>query len=279
MIYGKSGSKQGAELSRFLAEQLTGAGKIFSDQQLQTIKTAVVESTKALDEGDTLTAVKRLQALKKLGTPGNLGSYAGAALEADALHGKLVEQGRAALKSAHEKLSAGETFPGVLGIVSANRVYGLVPELRSDLASAQRDLGKNAQLKDFLRQAEALDRALALAEQKGAGPRKQAITALSQVIARFPESPAAENAQAKLGELGAEPVSITTAAAERPMSLRTWTDTTGKFSVEAEFAALDGNNVKLKRKDGSVLSVPLDKLSNQDRAFVSDAMKNGAAEK
>jgi hypothetical protein len=270
MLYGKSGSKQGAELPRFLTEQLSGAGRIFSDLQLQTIKSAVAESTKALDEGDVATAVKRMGALKKLGTPGKLGSYASAALEADALHAKLVEQARAALKSAQEKLSAGDPFAGVLGIVSANRIYGLLQDLRSELVSAQRDLAKNAQLKELMPQAEALDKALALAEQKGTSPRKQAVTALSQVIARFPESPAAEMAQAKLADLGAEPVA---AAANAQVALRTWTDATGKFNVVAEFVSLEGNNVQLKRKDGTILSVPLDKLSAKDREFLSNTLK------
>jgi hypothetical protein len=170
-------------------------------------------------------------------------------------------------------LSAGETFSGVLGIVSANRIYGLVPELRSDLAAAQRDLGKNAQLKELLRQAEVLDKALVLADPKSTGARKLAIGALSQVVARFPGSPAADAAQAKLGELGADPVSIDRAAAEPAQALRTWTDDTGKFKVEAEFVSLVGDAVKLKRKDGLILTVPLDKLSRKDREFLSAASK------
>ena len=44
---------------------------------------------------------------------------------------------------------------------------------------------------------------------------------------------------------------------------RTWTDNTGKFSVEAEFVDIDDGNVRLKRSNtGKVISVPLKRLSD-----------------
>lgn len=48
---------------------------------------------------------------------------------------------------------------------------------------------------------------------------------------------------------------------------RTWSDRTGKFSVEAEFVDLVDDTVHLKKADGSMLKVPLAKLSNKDQAF------------
>ena len=74
-----------------------------------------------------------MESLRKLGTPGKLGSYASAALEADSLYAKLVEEGQSALKSAQGKLAGDNKFQGVLGVVSANRIYGSLPDLRKDL--------------------------------------------------------------------------------------------------------------------------------------------------
>jgi SLA1 Homology Domain 1 (SHD1) protein len=273
MLYGKSGAKEGAELPRFLTEHLGNAGKIFSDQQLQTIRSAVEESNKALTDNDPLAAVKRMEALRKLGTPGKLGSYATAALEADSLYARLVEQGRTALKTSQEGLAADDKFMGVLGVVSANRIYGPLPELRKDLVAAERDLGKNAELKDSLKQADALDKALALAGQKGTSQRKSGIAALGQVIARFPDGPAAKIAQAKLTELGVEPAPISKTAGQPSTALRKWTDITGKFKIEAELVSLTDGNVQLKKKDGSLVSVPLDKLSQADREFIATDKK------
>lgn len=44
-----------------------------------------------------------------------------------------------------------------------------------------------------------------------------------------------------------------------------WTDVSGKFSVEAEFVGIDGENVKLLKKDGTTITVPLSKLSATSR--------------
>jgi SLA1 homology domain 1, SHD1 len=44
-----------------------------------------------------------------------------------------------------------------------------------------------------------------------------------------------------------------------------WTDITGKFSVDAEFVAIQPATVMLKKQDGSSIAIPLEKLSSDDR--------------
>lgn len=46
---------------------------------------------------------------------------------------------------------------------------------------------------------------------------------------------------------------------------RKWTDKTGKFSVEADFVSLADGAVNLKRPDGQVIKIPLEKLSETDQ--------------
>ncbi len=67
---------------------------------------------------------------------------------------------------------------------------------------------------------------------------------------------------------------------------RTWNDSTGAFSVEAQFAGVKDGKVLLKKSDGEIVAVPLDRLSREDREFVAaqsaakdKAPKRGAAEK
>lgn len=45
---------------------------------------------------------------------------------------------------------------------------------------------------------------------------------------------------------------------------REWTDASGKFRVEADFVDFHGNTVELKKKDGTLIRVPLDRLSKVD---------------
>jgi len=54
---------------------------------------------------------------------------------------------------------------------------------------------------------------------------------------------------------------------------RTWTDTTGKFGVEAQFIDIKDGKVQLKKKSGSVLSVPLEKLSEGDRGYLTQTIE------
>lgn len=67
--------------------------------------------------------------------------------------------------------------------------------------------------------------------------------------------------------IGAEPVE----------EYRTWTDTTGKFKVEAAFVKLEDGKVELKRKDnGKTLSLAIEKLSKTD-AELAKKLANEAA--
>ena len=64
------------------------------------------------------------------------------------------------------------------------------------------------------------------------------------------------------------------AAADTGVSpVRTWSDATGKFRVEARFVGLDAGKVILQKADGNRIAVPLERLSPADRQFVDGARK------
>lgn len=50
---------------------------------------------------------------------------------------------------------------------------------------------------------------------------------------------------------------------------REWTDSTGVFSVEAEFVEISQAMVRLRKRDGVVVQVPLERLSETDRRYLS----------
>ena len=50
---------------------------------------------------------------------------------------------------------------------------------------------------------------------------------------------------------------------------RTWKDSTGKYTIEAEFAGVQDGTVQLKKPDGSVIAVPLRQLSKADQQYVA----------
>ncbi len=50
---------------------------------------------------------------------------------------------------------------------------------------------------------------------------------------------------------------------------RTWTDRSGRFSVEAVLVEVRGDSVQLRRSDGKVVAVPLKKLSDADQRYIA----------
>jgi len=53
------------------------------------------------------------------------------------------------------------------------------------------------------------------------------------------------------------------------MPTRTWKDVTGMFSLEAQFAGVKEGKVFLKKADGKIVPIPLDRLSKEDQDFVT----------
>ena len=67
------------------------------------------------------------------------------------------------------------------------------------------------------------------------------------------------------------------ATSTNKQEMRTWTDDTGKFTVEASFDGLEDGEVKLLKPDGKTTRIPLDKLSPADRELAEQLAEKQAA--
>ncbi len=56
---------------------------------------------------------------------------------------------------------------------------------------------------------------------------------------------------------------------------RKWTDSTGRFTVEAELVDVQEGNVRLRRDDGTVVSLPRNRLSESDHRYLEAAQPRG----
>ena len=54
---------------------------------------------------------------------------------------------------------------------------------------------------------------------------------------------------------------------------REWTDSTGSFHLQAEYLGLEDGKVQLKKADGNVIAVPLERLSQADQEFVRQTQR------
>lgn len=87
-------------------------------------------------------------------------------------------------------------------------------------------------------------------------------------IRPLPKKPAAETAESAAA---ADPFATDEEKFDR-IGRRTWSDTTGKFKVEARIARLQGDAVVLRRADGKEITVPVAKLSPDDQQIVRNLL-------
>lgn len=58
------------------------------------------------------------------------------------------------------------------------------------------------------------------------------------------------------------------------LPMRTWSDESGKFSVEAKLADVASGVCTLTKADGSTADVPIERLSEDDQAYVKDTLRS-----
>lgn len=73
--------------------------------------------------------------------------------------------------------------------------------------------------------------------------------------------------------LGACFTSCIAVGANAQAEVRTWSDQTGKFKIEAEFVSAKDGVAVLKRADGSRIEVPVARLSDADQAFLKTQLE------
>ena len=61
--------------------------------------------------------------------------------------------------------------------------------------------------------------------------------------------------------------------------MRVWSDASGKFSIRATLVSADKDAATLKKADGSLIRVPLEKLNDSDRAYIRSVGQEPVIEK
>jgi formylglycine-generating enzyme required for sulfatase activity len=69
------------------------------------------------------------------------------------------------------------------------------------------------------------------------------------------------------------PSSASLGAQPSARQVRTWTDSTGTYTIEAEFLDFKDGKVRLRKPDGKQITLPIGKLSDADRRFVERQLK------
>ena len=270
MLYGKSGPLPGDALPKMLLATLQQSGRGFNEAETLLLSASVKEATAAMTEENHVAAAKSLSRLSELGTVGDLKSYSLLAMQADTLAKDVSEKAKVSIDEAVQKLDDPQTaFDGVLELVEGETVYAGFSDVRSQVTAALRDVKKNAALQDPLRQAENLVRARRFAESDNATIKRRANGAYEQLITSFPDTKAEKIAREELAAIDPDADVLTQPAGDTPEeSIRTWSDESGQFTIEATYVQQKQGYVQLRKQDGELLAVPISKLSQRDREYL-----------
>lgn len=173
------------------------------------------------------------------------------------------------IKDAVAKLDNPETaFSGALALADAERQYIGFGKIKTKVSVSIKTAKRNKEIKPYMAQAEALGRARRLAESEKATIRKKAPEAYETVIRRYPDTEADKLARKELATISPNAkVLLETARTTKP-TLRTWTDSSGKFKIRATLVKLESGKVTLKKESGDEITISVDKLSNSDQEFL-----------
>ena len=105
------------------------------------------------------------------------------------------------------------------------------------------------------------------ADEQAAQKQQQAAEEAAKKERQAKEDAAQKRQKEKQAELDRN------AAAEKAL-WRVWTDASGTHTMEARFKSMIGDQVKLLKRDGTQISVPLEKLSEEDREWIRDRKKH-----
>ena len=273
-----SGPIKAVHIDRTLKVFAKDAGLVLDDSTAAKLKLIVQEATAALHSNDHQLAVELFAPLKKLGKLGSLGSFAKPAMDADELAAKLIEKGRQELHDSEDALfDDPEDFETAMRLATVSRVYQ--PLIQEEVKKVVRKARKNAKVKVPFKQAEQIDRAIAMLPTKNG--TKKANKALRKVVSRYPGTPAADYVEKRFEQLVGEPLNEAdpendkgngpaVADAEKidTAVLRTWTSKNGQFTIRAKLIGVKEQKAGLEMPDGTVKWVPLDKLSDEDIKFL-----------
>ncbi len=177
--------------------------------------------------------------------------------EFDALVVQLHEEAQEQLAEAEEQFGSDKPLEGSLAVVRVRRGYGQLPEIAEAVEEIIAEQGEDS---IGFAQADLLDTAQ---QEEAAKQTKRSISAYQKVIDAFPHTRAAELSAERIAKLTGEPV-----ARLKPQNYRNWNDATGNFEVEAMLLGWQQETIRLKRKNGPVIEVPIDQFSQADQIYV-----------
>ncbi len=286
-LYGKSGALSGEALPELLNMVAQRSGRIFNEEEYLVLESCNRAAQQAMDNSDFLAAAVAMKPVVKIGTPGELQSYAEPAIKADELGKKIVEQAATFLSEVDLKLKDPATnFEALIDLSGLREQGAHFPPIKQSSGALLKQVSRDKTQRALLKPAKDLFKARVVGKSEKKSDKKRAEKAYGSIIKRFADTPAAELARKELAELNPTSIYLQQDAKSAMDSdrqaigdgsgddshtaekMRNWSNSTGKFSVEARLLEATDKFVRLKTIKGKEIKVPIEKLNDAAREYL-----------
>ena len=172
-IYGNGGLTYKTELIPLMQFALETSGKVLNPREAKTLTDVAERFENLSGSGDTAGAIKAINKASRVGTPGQIPSYAKSAMKVNKLVEGMATEAMAELKQLDETIESSEDDERVDAILASMKFvneYSGLKVLRPEITKFKKKLGKNKELAQLLKEAKVLTTAGA-AESKTAKKR------------------------------------------------------------------------------------------------------------
>ena len=282
-LYGKSGALTGDALPRLLASVSEQSGRVFGQSEAMLLEECNQAAEYALEKEEFLKAAAALAPVAKIGKLGSLQSYAAPAIKSDELSKTILEHSMAALKEAETKLDDSEQFfDGVVELTEIKEGYSMFADAKQASGVLLKKVSRDKSKRELLKPAQVLVKARRDARLPKASDKKRAEKGYGSILKRVGDTPAALIARKELKDinpksefLAVESDSKMTAdeggkTGYEQEKVRTWSNSTGEFSIEATLVEVTDEFVRLKKETGKLVKVPLSKLDSAAKSYLEN---------
>jgi len=284
-LYGKSGALSGDALPQMLTAVSQQSGRVFGESEAMLLEECNAAAEAALDEEQYMKAAEALKPVSKVGRLGGLQSYAAPAIKSDELAKRVLEHSMSALKEVEEKLADSETlFEGIVELSSISQGYGMFEEAKKASNLLLKKVSRDKAARELLKPAKALVKARRDTQLPKASDKKRAEKGYGSILKRYGDTPAGPIARAELTNINPDSEFLTgQLASTEPAGdevdrgsksgygqeeIRTWSNASGEFSVEAKLIEATDEFVRLEKASGKVIKVPLKKLDSAAKKYL-----------
>ncbi|MDG2467715.1 MAG: SHD1 domain-containing protein [Pirellulaceae bacterium] len=264
-LYAKSGSLPGEQLYQLMTAAIKEMGRTLSATEAQLLAGINSEIESSLADDNLQLTATGFRKLKKLGDFGAIPSYAKEAVRSNALASqfsdsvdKKIDEIKANLAKENDKE---KFFVSAVATSQLKTAVGNFGAFKIKINDLDRQLRAKSQHKDLLTTAKQVASAMGKISHKSSSVRIRANQSLKKLAAENPSPTVVKFIDSILSDVENKP--------ERPSNLlRKWTSNDGKFAIEAKFLGVSNGDIRLERKNGEVILVPLSRLSDADQEFL-----------